>query len=75
MEQMHPQSYLQNLEESKRQIAKELGIQLNIEGDNGHLSSRDAGRIGGRLGGKIGGKMVKEMVQYAEEHLKIHGRL
>ncbi|NLI91154.1 MAG: small, acid-soluble spore protein, alpha/beta type [Peptococcaceae bacterium] len=46
-----------------------------MDGDNGHLTSRDAGRIGGRLGGKIGGNMVKEMVKFAEEHLKAQGRL
>lgn len=75
MEQMNPWEYEQNLQEAKHRVARELGIRFNIDGDNGHLTSRDAGRIGGRLGGKIGGNMVKEMVQFAEEHLMMHGRL
>lgn len=75
MEQINPQNYAQRIEEAKYRVAKELGIQFNMDGDNGHLSSRDAGRIGGHIGGKIGGTMVKRMVEYAEEHLKVHGRL
>lgn len=75
MEQMNPQDYKRNLEEAKYKAAKELGIQYNNDGDNGHLTSRDAGRIGGYLGGKIGGNMVKKMVEYAEEHIKVHGQL
>ncbi len=75
MHPMSPQDYQQYLQEAKIQVAKELGLQFNMDGDNGHLTSRDAGRIGGRLGGKIGGNMVKEMVHFAEEHLKSQGRL
>jgi hypothetical protein len=75
MEQISPQAYKQNLQESKMRIAQELGIQLNIGGDNGHLTSRDAGRIGGRMGGRIGGEMVRRMVVYAENHLKENGQL
>jgi small acid-soluble spore protein D (minor alpha/beta-type SASP) len=51
--------------DTKFEIAKEVGIQLN-EGDNGHLTSRQAGKIGGNLGGN----MVREMVKIAEEQLK-----
>jgi small acid-soluble spore protein D (minor alpha/beta-type SASP) len=75
MEQMNPQDYQKYLQESKLRVARELGIQLNVDGDNGHLTSRDAGRIGGILGGKIGGNMVKEMVRFAEEHLNASGSL
>lgn len=75
MEQMNPQEYSQNLLEQKYRIAQELGLQFNREGDNGHLTSRDAGKIGGRLGGKIGGNMVKKMVEYAEDHMMANGRL
>ncbi|UWG97046.1 alpha/beta-type small acid-soluble spore protein [Dehalobacter sp. DCM] len=75
MPQMNPQDYAKYLMESKVQIAQELGITFDIDGDNGHLSSRDAGRIGGRLGGKIGGNMVKRMVAYSEEHLARNGHL
>lgn len=75
MPQMNPKEYEQNLHEAKFRVAQELGIQLNMNGNNGHLTSREAGRIGGRLGGEIGGNMVKEMVRFAEEHLKAHGSL
>ena len=75
MEQMNPQEYSQNLLEEKYRIAQELGLQFNKEGDNGHLTSRDAGKIGGRLGGRIGGNMVRRMVEHAEQQLMINGRL
>lgn len=75
MEQMSPQDYEKYLIQSKVQIARELGLQFDSEGDNGHLTSRDAGKIGGRLGGKIGGNMVKRMVAYSENHLIKNGRL
>lgn len=51
--------------DAKFEIAKEVGIPLK-EGDNGHLTSRQAGKIGGNLGGN----MVREMVKMAEEQLK-----
>ena len=51
--------------DAKFEIAKEVGIPLN-EGDNGHLTSRQAGKIGGNLGGN----MVRELVKIAEEQLK-----
>jgi small acid-soluble spore protein D (minor alpha/beta-type SASP) len=51
--------------DAKFEIAKEIGIPLR-ESDNGHLTSRQAGKIGGNLGGN----MVREMVKMAEEQLK-----
>lgn len=75
MGQMNPDDYAKYIEENKRRVAQELGIQFYIDGDNGHITSRDAGRIGGHLGGKIGGNMVKRMVEYAENHLRVNGRL
>ncbi len=65
----------QTLNLSKYEVAQKLGIPLNKDGDNGHLSSRDAGRIGGHMGGKIGGNMVKEMVAFAKQHLAQGGKL
>lgn len=54
----------EQLEAHKFEIASELGIPLR-SGDNGDLSTRDAGRIGGRIGGPI----VKVLIRRAEELL------
>ncbi|RKD25508.1 alpha/beta hydrolase [Ammoniphilus oxalaticus] len=54
-----------NPAELKYEVAQSLGIPLQ-KGYNGHLESKDAGKIGG----KIGGSMVKEMVRLAQEQLK-----
>jgi hypothetical protein len=48
----------------KYEIAKDLGIPL-VEGYNGTLTSKQAGKIGG----EIGGSMVKEMIKMAEQNL------
>lgn len=48
----------------KYEIADELGIPLT-KGDNGKLTSEQAGKIGG----PIGGSMVKEMVRMAQEQM------
>ncbi|WP_409253783.1 small, acid-soluble spore protein, alpha/beta type [Bacillus sp. SCS-153A] len=48
----------------KFEAAKEQGVPLS-NGDNGELSSREAGKVGG----KIGGSMVKEMIKMAEKSL------
>lgn len=69
-----PQDYQNFLNESKFEVANELGIKLN-HGYNGDITSRDAGRIGGNTGGKIGGNMVKKMVQFSENQLKNQGHL
>lgn len=49
----------------KYEVAEEQGIPLD-EGDNGQLTSRQAGKIGG----PIGGNMVKEMINIAKEQMK-----
>lgn len=49
------------LDDFKFEVAHELGIPLN-HGDNGELTSRDAGRLGGN--------MVKRLIQTAEQNLK-----
>jgi len=46
----------------KHEIAAELGIPLD-QGDNGDLTTREAGKIGG----KIGGAKVKKLIELAEE--------
>jgi small acid-soluble spore protein D (minor alpha/beta-type SASP) len=53
------------LDQFKFEVADELGIQLR-RGDNGDMTTREAGRIGG----VIGGRMVKVMIRYAEEALR-----
>lgn len=70
--QMIRDQYKQYLNNSKFEIANELGIKLN-QGPNPDITSRDAGRIGGRIGGKIGGNMVKKLVSYAENNMKNSG--
>jgi len=50
---------------NKYEIAREIGIPLK-NGDNGDLTSKEAGKIGG----KIGGNMVRDMVKFAEQRLK-----
>jgi len=48
----------------KYEVAKELGIPLQSDG-NGELTTEAAGQIGG----KIGGTMVREMIRLAQEQL------
>lgn len=48
----------------KFEVAKELGIPLQPNG-NGGLTTEAAGQIGG----KIGGSMVREMVRLAQQEL------
>lgn len=52
-------------DEAKFETAKELGIPLH-NGNNGNLTSNQAGKIGG----KLGGNMVREMIKLAEQQLK-----
>lgn len=49
------------LNKFKYEVASEVGVTLK-DGYNGHLSSRDAGRIGGN--------MVRKLVQQAESQMK-----
>ncbi|WP_432806675.1 alpha/beta-type small acid-soluble spore protein [Oceanobacillus profundus] len=49
----------------KYEVAKEQGITLK-KGNNGDLTSRQAGKVGG----SIGGSMVKEMINIAKEQMK-----
>lgn len=53
-----------NPDDIKYEIAKEQGITLR-KGNNGQLTSENAGKIGG----PIGGNMVKEMVNMAQEQM------
>ena len=53
----------------KYEVAKEMGIPLQ-PGNNGGLTTEEAGHIGGR----IGGSMVREMVRLAQEQLADKGQ-
>lgn len=53
----------------KFEVAKELGIPLQY-GNNGNLTTEEAGHIGG----KIGGSMVREMIRLAQEQLAEKGQ-
>lgn len=48
----------------KFEVARTLGIPLS-PGNNGQLTTEDAGKIGGQ----IGGKMVREMIRMAQQQL------
>ena len=48
------------LDKFKYEVASEVGVNLK-DGDNGDISSRDAGRIGGN--------MVKKMIQQVENNM------
>ena len=48
------------LEKFKYEVASEVGVTLK-DGNNGDISSRDAGRIGGN--------MVKKMIQQVENNM------
>ena len=50
-----------NLENLKAEVASSLNINMS-SGENGELTSREAG--------SIGGEMVKRMIEYAEKNIK-----
>ena len=52
----------QALEQIKMQAANEVGVNLNNNGYNGDLTSRQAG--------SIGGQMVKKMIESYENSLQ-----
>lgn len=54
----------------KYEVAKELGVPLT-PGDNGNLTTEEAGHIGG----KIGGSMVREMIRLAQEKIANKDRI
>ncbi|GAE25165.1 small acid soluble protein [Halalkalibacter wakoensis JCM 9140] len=54
-------------DDTKYEVAKELNVPLK-KGDNGQLTSKQAGEVGG----KIGGSMVKEMIRMAQQNLTKH---
>lgn len=54
----------QRPDDVKYEVAKEIGVPLK-RGDNGKLTTEEAGQVGG----KIGGAMVREMIRLAQEQL------
>ncbi|TVX99689.1 alpha/beta-type small acid-soluble spore protein [Cohnella terricola] len=48
----------------KYEVAEDLGVPLQ-RGNNGKLTTEEAGMVGG----KIGGSMVREMIRLAQEKL------
>jgi small acid-soluble spore protein D (minor alpha/beta-type SASP) len=69
-----PAAYRAAIDKYKYEVAAELGIPLR-QGDNGDLTSRQAGQIGGHIGGRLGGQMVRRMIRMAEEHLARGGSI
>lgn len=54
-----------NPDQVKYEVAADMHIPLS-RGNNGNLTSHQAGKIGGQ----IGGSMVKEMVRLAQERMR-----
>jgi len=54
-----------NPDQVKYEVAADMQIPLS-RGNNGNLTSHQAGKIGGQ----IGGNMVKEMVRLAQERMR-----
>ena len=54
-----------NPDQVKYEVASDMQIPLS-RGNNGNLTSHQAGKIGGQ----IGGSMVKEMVRLAQERMR-----
>ena len=52
-------------DQAKFEIAREVGVPLR-NGDNGNLTTREAGKVGGRLGGG----MVRELVKIAQQSMR-----
>ncbi|AJY76448.1 alpha/beta-type small acid-soluble spore protein [Paenibacillus beijingensis] len=52
----------------KYEVARTIGVPLR-QGDNGHLTTEEAGSVGGQ----IGGTMVREMIRLAQERLAQSG--
>jgi small acid-soluble spore protein D (minor alpha/beta-type SASP) len=53
-----------NPNDIKYEVAENLGIPLR-QGDNGDLTTRQAGKVGGQLGGS----MVRKLVEIAQQKL------
>ncbi|WP_216829646.1 alpha/beta-type small acid-soluble spore protein [Alkalihalobacterium elongatum] len=51
-------------ENVKYEVAKDINVPLK-KGNNGSLTSYEAGKVGG----KIGGSMVREMIKMAQQNL------
>ncbi|TVY00296.1 alpha/beta-type small acid-soluble spore protein [Paenibacillus cremeus] len=49
----------------KYEVARTLGVPLQAPGNNGQLTTEQAGKVGGQ----IGGSMVREMIRMAQEKL------
>jgi small acid-soluble spore protein D (minor alpha/beta-type SASP) len=54
-----------NADQAKFEIAREIGVPLR-KGNNGDLTTREAGKVGGRLGGG----MVRELVKIAQQSMR-----
>ncbi|GIM47345.1 hypothetical protein DNHGIG_28940 [Collibacillus ludicampi] len=53
-----------NPNDIKYEVAEQLGVPL-LQGDNGDLTTRQAGKVGGQLGGS----MVRKLVEIAQQKL------
>ena len=61
------------MEHFKQEAANEVGVTLN-QGDNGNLTSREAGSIGGQMVKNVCPAQLVKNVQYIRENRIIKGR-
>jgi small acid-soluble spore protein D (minor alpha/beta-type SASP) len=61
---MQREGYSTDAHNVKYEVAKQLGVPLE-PGNNGQLTTEDAGKVGG----KIGGAMVRDMIKLAQQQL------
>ena len=61
------------MEQFKQEAANEVGVTLN-QGDNGSLTSREAGSIGGQMVKNVCPARLVRNVQFSRENRVIRGR-
>ena len=61
------------MEQFKQEAANEVGVTLN-QGDNGSLTSREAGSIGGQMVKNVCPVRLIENVQFTRENRVVKGR-
>ena len=61
------------MEQFKQEAANEVGVSLK-DGDNGNLTSREAGSIGGQMVKNVCPARLLKKVQFSRENRVVNGR-
>ncbi|MDA8353564.1 MAG: alpha/beta-type small acid-soluble spore protein [Firmicutes bacterium] len=56
---------VQGDQQMKAEMARQAGVPYQPQGDNGEMTTAEAGK----MGGAVGGQMVRELVQMAQEQM------